>query len=197
MKEDGADEGIRTPNPQFRRLMLYPLSYVRAGVLNCTIGFAQCAGTKERNQWGSIGDCYSTADFFADQFSIWGKNEQNLKRYLRIFARMPNKSTGMQTDALVQPLLGLDEEFPQELFVLHHPATGKYGCYCYQGVHGLACFSSEPGAFQFAEWIDMSGMVILEMSFDEARDVAKGRPLPVIALMLLDELEDPKIHYVR
>lgn len=26
----GADEGIRTPNPQFRRLMLYPLSYVRA-----------------------------------------------------------------------------------------------------------------------------------------------------------------------
>ena len=26
----GPDEGTRTPNPQFRRLMLYPLSYVRA-----------------------------------------------------------------------------------------------------------------------------------------------------------------------
>ena len=26
----GPDEGIRTPNPQFRRLMLYPLSYVRS-----------------------------------------------------------------------------------------------------------------------------------------------------------------------
>lgn len=29
-KRIGPDEGIRTPNPQFRRLMLYPLSYVRA-----------------------------------------------------------------------------------------------------------------------------------------------------------------------
>lgn len=27
--QNGPDEGIRTPNPQFRRLMLYPLSYVR------------------------------------------------------------------------------------------------------------------------------------------------------------------------
>gem|GEM_PF-2205478 len=30
-KLNGPDEGIRTPNPQFRRLMLYPLSYVRVG----------------------------------------------------------------------------------------------------------------------------------------------------------------------
>lgn len=103
----------------------------------------------------------------------------------------------MQADTLVQPLLGLDEEFPQDVFVLHHPSTGRYGCYCYQGVHGLACFSSEGAAFRFAEWIDLSGMTVLKMTFDEARDVAKARPLPVIALMLLDELEEPKIHYVR
>lgn len=103
----------------------------------------------------------------------------------------------MQADTLIQPLLGLEDEFPNEVFVLHHPSTGRYGCYCYQGVHGLACFSSEPGAFRFAEFIDLSGMVILKMTFDEARDVAKARPLPVIALMLLDELGDPRIHYVR
>lgn len=29
-KNSGAGGGTRTPNPQFRRLMLYPLSYVRA-----------------------------------------------------------------------------------------------------------------------------------------------------------------------
>ncbi|MBX3119370.1 MAG: hypothetical protein KF784_09905 [Fimbriimonadaceae bacterium] len=103
----------------------------------------------------------------------------------------------MQVDTLVQPLLGLDEEFPAELFVLHHPSTGRYGCYCFQGVHGLACFSSEAAAVRFGEWIELGGMVILETTFDGARDVAKARPLPVIALMLLDELEQPKIHYVR
>lgn len=31
-KNSGAGGGTRTPNPQFRRLMLYPLSYARAGM---------------------------------------------------------------------------------------------------------------------------------------------------------------------
>jgi hypothetical protein len=98
---------------------------------------------------------------------------------------------------LVQPLLGLGEDFPDILFVLHHPSTGRYGCYCHQGIHGLASFSSEASAIRFAEWIDLSGMTVAELSFDEAREVAKQRPLPVVALMLLDQMEEPKIHYVR
>jgi hypothetical protein len=61
----------------------------------------------------------------------------------------------------------------------------------------LACFSSENGAIRFAEWIDLSGMCTQEVSFDEAREVAKGRPMPVVALMLLDRMEEPQIHYVR
>lgn len=98
---------------------------------------------------------------------------------------------------LVQPLLGIGEDFPEALFVLHHPSTGRYGCYCHQGIHGLASFSSEASALRFAEWIDLSGMTVEERSFDEAREVAKQRPLPVVALMLLDEMNEPKIHYVR
>jgi hypothetical protein len=94
-------------------------------------------------------------------------------------------------------LQGLDEEFPEVLFVLHHPSTSRYGCFCHDGIHGLACFSSEAGAFRFSEWIDLSGMCTVELTFDEAREVAKGRPLPVVAMMLLDELNDPKIHFVR
>ena len=101
------------------------------------------------------------------------------------------------TDVLEKPLLGLDTEFPDNIFVLHHPATGKYGCYCFQGIHGVACFSSESAAFRFAEWIDLSGMTSVECSFDEARDIAKSRPMPIVALMLLDSMNDPKIHYVR
>lgn len=95
------------------------------------------------------------------------------------------------------PILGLEDTFPESLHVLFHPSTGKYGCYCHQGVHGLAAFSTEGGAFRFAEWIDLSGTVSKEVSFEEAREIAKGRPLPVVALMLLDSFEQPKIHYVR
>lgn len=101
------------------------------------------------------------------------------------------------SQTLSLPLIGLEETFPDKLFVLHHPASDRYGCFCHEGVHGLACFSSEGGAFRFAEWIDLSGMMTREVSFDEAREVAKQRPMPVVSLMLLDRLEDPQIHYVR
>lgn len=98
---------------------------------------------------------------------------------------------------LVQPILGLGEDFPDAVFVLSHPSTGRYGCYCHQGIHGLACFSTENSAMRFAEWIDLSGMSVVQLTFDEAREVAKMRPLPVVALMLLDKMEEPKIHFVR
>jgi len=101
----------------------------------------------------------------------------------------------MQTQTI--PLLGLDETFPETLFVLHHPASNRYGCFQHDGIHGLACFSTESAAFRFAEWIDLSGMMTNEVTFDEAREVAKDRPLPVVSLMLLDTLTDPKIHFVR
>jgi hypothetical protein len=100
-------------------------------------------------------------------------------------------------ETLYQPVLGIGEEFPEAVFVLSHPSTSRFGCYCHRGIHGLACFSSESSAIRFSEWIDLSGMKVEELSFDEAREVAKARPLPVVALMLLDQLEDPKIHYVR
>ncbi|MCX7799370.1 MAG: hypothetical protein N2109_03400 [Fimbriimonadales bacterium] len=100
-------------------------------------------------------------------------------------------------DTRVEEVTRLLDEFPDTVWLLEHPATGKHGCYCYQGVHGVACFSTEAGAFRFAEWIDLSGMQAREMSFDEAREVAKSKPLPIVALMLLDSLSNPKIHYVR
>jgi hypothetical protein len=100
-------------------------------------------------------------------------------------------------EVLSSALLGLDERFPDTLWLLHHPASGRFGCYCFNNVHGVACFSTENGAFRFAEWIDLTGMVTLEVSFDEARQIAKDRPLPVVSLMLLDDLEHPQIHFVR
>ena len=95
------------------------------------------------------------------------------------------------------PLLGLDNEFPDTLYVLFHAGSGRYGCFFHEGVHGLASFSSENAAFRFAEHINLSGMATQEVSFEEAREVAKSRPMPVVSLMLLDEIDNPKIHYVR
>lgn len=91
----------------------------------------------------------------------------------------------------------LVDSFPETVWLLHHPGSGKYGCYCFKQVHGVACFSTEAGAFRFAEHIDLGGMVGVQMSFDEARDIAKSRPLPIVSLMLLDSLVNPKIHYVK
>ncbi len=101
------------------------------------------------------------------------------------------------SQTLTLPLLGLDDVFPEGLFVLHHPASNRYVCFQHDGIHGLACFSTESGAVRFAEWIELSGMTTNEVTFDEAREVAKDRPLPVVSLMLLDTITDPKIHFVR
>lgn len=93
--------------------------------------------------------------------------------------------------------LGLDETFPDELFITHHPRTDRYGCFCHDGVHGLACFSTESGASRFSQMIELSGMVSLAITFEEAREIAKARPMPVISLMLLDQMDAPSIHFVR
>ena len=95
------------------------------------------------------------------------------------------------------PFIEIEDSIPDVLHVLKHPPSGKYGCYCHQGVHGLAVFSTTSSAFQFAQCIDLSGMSCIEVSFDEAREIAKERPLPIVSLMLLDNLGDPKIHFVR
>jgi len=93
--------------------------------------------------------------------------------------------------------MGLDETFPDVLYVLHHPASNRYGCFEHEGIHGLACFSTENGALRFAEWIALSGMTTNQVTFDTARKLAKDRPLPVVSLMLLDVINDPRIHFVR
>lgn len=95
------------------------------------------------------------------------------------------------------PILGLDTEFPDQLVILQQNNTDRFGCYCHEGVHGLACFSEEARALGFADRNDLQGMACLEVSFDEAREIAKNRPMPVVALILLDRLDAPQIHYVR
>lgn len=95
------------------------------------------------------------------------------------------------------PLAGIGEEFPDVLYVIHHPPTGKYGCYCHEGTHGLACFPTAGSAGKFTENVDLTGMLTVAVTFDEARDIAKERPLPIVSLILLDGISEPRIHYIR
>ena len=103
----------------------------------------------------------------------------------------------MQPRILDCPVLGLENDFPSKLFILKHEPSGKFGCYSHGGVHGLACFSTEDGASLFGSYIELPGMVALEVTFDEARQVAQDRPMPIVSIMLLDDMDDPQIHYVR
>ena len=95
------------------------------------------------------------------------------------------------------PFSELDSGFPEELYVVCHPSTRRYGCFCHQGVHGLAAFSGREDAERFRRLIELTGLYVVPMAFDAAREVAKERPMPVVALMLLDDLANPLVHYVR
>lgn len=101
------------------------------------------------------------------------------------------------THTLDLPIVGLDREFPDELFVVLHASTRRYGCFCHQGIHGLAAFSSQDDAERFRSLIELTGLYVVPIEFDAARQIAKERPMPVVALLLLDDLADPIVHYVR
>lgn len=61
----------------------------------------------------------------------------------------------------------------------------------------LACFRERANALKFADWIpDDRPIEILEVSFDDAREIAKSKPQSV-GLAVLDNMNDPIIHFVR
>jgi hypothetical protein len=98
---------------------------------------------------------------------------------------------------LAQSLLEVYDPFPSVVYVVRHANSGKYGCFVHAGTHGLACFESQMNACMFAGDFDLTGMCTVSLTFDEAREIAKDRPAPVTCLMLLDNPDSPKLHYVR
>jgi hypothetical protein len=93
------------------------------------------------------------------------------------------------------PILGLDDEFPDNVWVLK--AGLKFVCYKHGNLHGLAVFSTASLAAAFNVAHGVSYAVGEEVTFDRAREIAKSRPSHVTCVMLLDNINDPVIHYVR
>lgn len=97
----------------------------------------------------------------------------------------------------LEPILGLDQEWPETLYIVQDMDSNRCGCYCWNGIHGLAVFSSTDRADDFISLSGMQAACIRRVTFDQARYMAKKRPLPVKAMFLLDDLENPIAHYVR
>lgn len=95
------------------------------------------------------------------------------------------------------PVSGLEFEWPEALCILPHPPSNKFFCYCFEGTHGLAAFTTVESAVGFVHRHQLTGVIVLVLPFEAARNVAKERPMPVESLMILDDLASPIIHYVR
>ena len=99
------------------------------------------------------------------------------------------------------PELKLDNEFPEELHILFEPFTGKYACYNHNGVNGVASFATSEDATLFSTTLvsPISTLLTQCVTFDEARLIAQGRPMPIIALFYFENYALPPIatHYVK
>lgn len=98
---------------------------------------------------------------------------------------------------LKKPLLGLGNGFPSRVWISRHDPSGKYGCYIFDGIHGLSCFSSQEKAEEHRIYCAFPEMSHQEVSFDDARETAKERGGEIECLMLLDDILNPVFHYIK
>lgn len=99
------------------------------------------------------------------------------------------------------PVLGLGDEWPDSVVLLAEVGGARHVCYYVEreDTHGVMCFRSV-GAAQMQAAAFAPGhpaFAPVEMSFDDAREVAKAKGNPVRALILYDPPAEPVVHYVR
>lgn len=100
------------------------------------------------------------------------------------------------TQTIDLPILGLDNAFPELVYVLPLEGRKLYVCLSHNNLQGLACFEEKENAEKLIEGAQQN-VFVEEVEFDEAREIAKERPPQITCLILADNLSDPKIHYVR
>lgn len=94
--------------------------------------------------------------------------------------------------------------FPGRPFVIRYP-DGRHACYRWDHYEekdrriddGLACFRTENAAILFNDHVgNASGGEVIDVTFDEAREIALALP-HLNCLLLLDDMAKPEAHYVR
>lgn len=97
------------------------------------------------------------------------------------------------------PFKELETSFSKTLFVTKSD-DGKYGCYKFENTNGLIAFEQLINAQKFISDFATTyqdSLSIQEVEFDEAVEIAKGRPDPVNSIIVGDNLQNPKIFYVK
>ena len=102
----------------------------------------------------------------------------------------------LTSDQIQTELFDFDAAGPFHITKIKDANT--YGCYrlpTFTDV--LACFVKRANALKFADWIpDGRPIEVLKVTFDEAREIAKSKPLTV-GIAVLDNVNNPIIHFVR
>ncbi len=82
----------------------------------------------------------------------------------------------------------LDSKFPDECVYFQGTFNPKVGCYSHKGIEGMALFEDFGAGRLFVNMLPLTQRFgsLKKVTFDEAREIAKSRPLPVVALHLMD-----------
>lgn len=81
---------------------------------------------------------------------------------------------------------------PDHIYVLKVRNSDSYGLYMYKGKNCLAIFSQESNAYRFGEHIqNASNFEAIEVSIEEAVEIAHSRPCSVGFLIILDSIQYP------
>ena len=110
------------------------------------------------------------------------------------------------TQLLESPLIAslLESDFPNELYLVAldrkpnmHMAVRAENVPGYDVVHGLGCAKSAEDAAKMAAYYGFPGSPVC-LPFNEARELAKGKPDPIAGLLLEDgEGQCIAFHFVK
>ncbi len=91
---------------------------------------------------------------------------------------------------------GTGTYLPDRVWLLYSSSGQVYSCIEVDSVVGVACFTSKDRAdMEISMMVTDHVIESQEFKFDAARDLAKRLPMPVVALIFMDD--EPKIHYVK
>lgn len=125
-------------------------------------------------------------------------NNPEIGQYLATI-ELPILEANRSNDTLDNPTIGGFDDFPDSVVIIEY-SGGRHAVYCVkqpEEIHGVACFSNEGRAVLFTERVSVTGGKTVTMSFDDAREIAKSKSAPIVALILVDDWENPKVHFVR
>lgn len=93
-----------------------------------------------------------------------------------------------------------DLTYPDEVYIIEY-SNKTHAIGVYNGIHGLACFTTENQALFFHERVNLNENVnfsIIKVQFDEAREIAKSKSGQICSLLVFSDLNTPpQVHYVK